>query len=111
MIPLPDATEGLAVEIIAAPIGGMGGDGGGGRRCGYMGFQPCAGSTSEIAGQTYHRPSVGPGDRHQINGAAYGVEVLHKECPPLAVRSGDDTALMGIGTGRSVAVDGWNDEF
>ena len=110
MIPLPDAAKGLAVEVVAALIGGMRRDGGGGRR-GDMGFQPCTGSTSEIAGQTYHRPSVGPGDGHQVDGAAYGVEVLHEECPPLTVGSRDDTTLMGIGTGRSVTVDGRNDEF
>lgn len=109
MIPLPDAAEGLAVEIVAALIRGVRGDGGG--RRGDMGFQPCAWSTSEVAWQTYHRPSVGPGDGHQVDGAAYGVEVLHEECPPLTVGSRDDTTLMGIGTGRSVAVDGWNDEF
>ena len=73
---------------------------------GFPWLEPRAGGAAEVALQSHHGPAVLPRHGHQADGAAYAVEVLHKECPPRAVIELHDATLVGIGAGGGVLVDG-----
>ena len=104
VVPLPDAAQRLAVEVVGAEVGRIGLI----RLIGLMGLigwlEPRPRCTAEIAGEAHHGPSVLPGHGHQAHGAADAVEVLHEERPPRAVGGLHNAALMGIAARRSVRV-------
>ena len=103
MVPLPNASKGLPVEILAALIGCLSLTG---ISCASWNirFHPSTRCTTKITLQTEHGPAVFPSDRSEGDRAANGVEVHHEQRPPLSALILDDTALMDVGAGRFVLI-------
>ena len=110
VVPLPDATQLFAVEVVAALVGGVGL-----LRLNritlYAGLQPCAGGAPQVALQSQVGPAVFPCDRGQRRGAADGMEIHHEQCPPLSALVLYDATLVDVGAGCSVLVHWGNAEF
>ena len=103
VVPLPHASERLAVEVLAALVGSVGLDV---VRTRDVGLEPGARRTSQVAFESQHRPSVLPGDGCQRHGATDGVEVHHEEGIPVALLRLHDASLVDVGACRGILVEG-----
>ena len=101
MVPLPDALQLLAVEVVAALVRCCHGRG---LCAARVGLEPCARCSSEVPRQSEHRPSLDPCDWCERRRASYAVEVLHEQCPPLSALVLYDAALVNVAACRGVDV-------
>ena len=102
MVPLPNTSQLLAIEVFVALV-----------RCMWLDIfcawdiwlEPCARRTAEIALKSEHWPAVFPCDRSQCNCSSDGMEIHHEQCIPLSSLGLYDASLVNVGASCCITID------
>ena len=92
MIPLPNRLESLSREIITSIVWSL--------WCLHriIRFEPGSRRATQVLLQSEVRPAIHPCDRRKAYRSTHGIEILHRNAPPFAIRSLYDTALVNGST-------------